>query len=296
MQSRKFLLAFPAIVKAIPSRVTPASRPLQVSFPPCGVFVIESRHAQDFRMDWTQHHFTKLLYVFEGRGRLLTPGGAFPLNPGRVALVPSGQKHRISDDEPLSLYVLCLRESILPTTRTGMTCRSAGHPALREMAEGSLCEMLYEQTTRHPGWESIVAGKALMLWGSWMRSQSGHKEMSPRFRAGTSHHRVEAYIAELQQSFYRSETLEDAARHCGLGIRRFTQIFRELTGTSWLNFVRELRITHARRLLQATSRSIVSVCFECGFEDLSNFYRAFRKSCGMSPQRWRENQAAEKRT
>lgn len=256
--------------------------------------MIESRHAQDFRMDWTKHTFAKLLYVFEGRGRLLTPKGAYSLNPGRLAMVPSGQQHRIADDQPLSLYVLCLRDSVLSSTATEATCRSAAHPALSDLAERSFCEMLYEQTTRHPGWESIVTGLALTLWGAWVRAQKGRKESSRRFQAGSSHHRMEAYIEELRQSFYREETLETAASRCGLGVRRFTQIFRELTGKSWLSFVRELRLTHARRLLHATSRSIVSICFECGFEDLSNFYRAFRKSCGMSPQQWRESQTAEK--
>lgn len=292
MQTGNSLLAFRAIVKPISPRAAQASRPLDVSFPSCGVFVIESRHADDFRMEWTRHSFAKLLYVFEGRGRLLTPSGTFPLNAGRLAVVPPGQKHRIADDEPLSLYVLCLRDIVLLPKEAGAACRSAAHPALREMAESSLCEMLYEQTTRHPGWESMVTGLALTLWGGWVRWQTGHMEMPHRFRAGSSHHRVEAYIEELRQSFYRCETLENAAQRCGLGVRRFTQIFRELTGESWLGFVRGLRLAHARRLLRATARSIVSVCFECGFEDLSNFYRAFRKSCGMSPQRWRESQVS----
>lgn len=244
-------------------------------------------------MDWTRQAFAKLIHVFEGRGRLLTPEGAYSLSPGRLAVVPSGQRHRITDDEPLSLYVLCLCDCILASTTAAAACRSASHPALSDLAERSFCEMLYEQTTRHPGWESIVTGLALTLWGAWVRAQRGRKECSRRFQAGSSHHRMEAYIEELQQSFYREESLEAVASRCGLGVRRFTQIFRELTGKSWLNFVRELRLTHARRLLHATSRSIVSICFECGFEDLSNFYRAFRKSCGMSPQQWRESQTSE---
>lgn len=245
-------------------------------------------------MDWTRQAFAKLIHVFEGRGRLLTPKGAYSLNPGRLAVIPSGQQHRIADDEPLSLYVLCLRDSVLSSATAAATCRSAAHPALSELAERSFCEMLYEQTTRHPGWESIVTGLALTLWGGWVRAERGQRETSHRFEAGSSHHRMEAYIDDLKQSFYREETLEAAACRCGLGVRRFTQIFRELTGKSWLSFVRELRLAHARRLLRATSRSIISVCFECGFEDLSNFYRAFRKSCGMSPQQWRESQTPEK--
>ena len=50
----------------------------------------------------------------------------------------------------------------------------------------------------------------------------------------------------------------------------------------------QLRVEHARRLLQQTHRTIASIAFECGFEDLSTFYRAFKREVGTSPRRWRQ--------
>ena len=49
-----------------------------------------------------------------------------------------------------------------------------------------------------------------------------------------------------------------------------------MTGTSWAAYLTRLRIDYACRLLRETSRSIVSTAFECGYDDLSIFYRAFR--------------------
>lgn len=264
-------------------------QPLGVRFPPCGIFLIESHHADDFRMDWTTHAFLKFLYVIRGRGRLLTADGGFSLEPGRVAVIPPGKRHRIVDGEPLSLYALCLQLAVVPVADAAIAgCRSAAHPALRDMAEQLLKEMLYEQTVRHPGWESMLVGQALILWSGWVRWQAGRPPKPRGFDSRVSHHRVEIYLEELRQGFYRRENLETVAARCDLGARRFSQIFRELTGTSWLAFIRARRISHARRLLLETSRSVTSVCFECGFEDLSNFYRAFHQSNGSSPQLWRE--------
>lgn len=261
-------------------------QPREVHFPECGVYVIESHHADDFRMDATEHSFAKLLYAFEGRGRIVVGTKSHALHAGWMAVVPAGVRHRLADDEPVALYVLCVRRDALPLD--GAECRSAAHPALRELAERLLREMLYEQTTRHPGWELILTGLARQLWGGWQRWQSGHRE---RFGTGTSQQRVEACLEEYARTFYRRESLESAAKRCGLGVRRFTQVFRELTGTSWLSFVRGKRIDHARHLLRTTQRSVTSICFECGFEDLSNFYRAFHQVERMSPQRWREGEA-----
>jgi AraC-like DNA-binding protein len=42
------------------------------------------------------------------------------------------------------------------------------------------------------------------------------------------------------------------------------------------------------RLLKSTERTVLSVAFECGFDDLSTFYRAFKRETGVSPNHWRE--------
>ena len=50
-------------------------------------------------------------------------------------------------------------------------------------------------------------------------------------------------------------SLDTAATSLGLSRRRFTQLFREVTGSSWLNYVRRLRVEHAKRLLGQTDRT-----------------------------------------
>jgi AraC-like DNA-binding protein len=73
----------------------------------------------------------------------------------------------------------------------------------------------------------------------------------------------------------------------GLSRRHFTQLFRDITGQTWLTMLQRHRLAHARRLLIETDRSIASIGYECGFEDLTTFYRVFKKSEGTSPLAWR---------
>jgi AraC family L-rhamnose operon regulatory protein RhaS len=106
-------------------------------------------------------------------------------------------------------------------------------------------------------------------------------------RTPSSIARMRAYVQDLDQHFFEATNLDDAAARLGISRRRFTQLFRQVTGSSWLAHIRRLRIAHARRLLVQTTRTVLSIAFECGFEDLSTFYRAFKREVGSSPNQWR---------
>lgn len=276
------------------------SRPLGVYFRHGGVCVLESHHDDDFRMDWTVHGFVKMLYVHRGSGRLLLEKGSLGLRAGWLAFVPEGTKHRIADDpgKAMSLYVLCVRSELLDAYREGgEKCQASSHSVLSRMAERLLRDVLYEQTMQKKGSEAACAARVLELWAAWVRRQDeGRKRVTMSRRGMASQSRVREYLAVLDGAFYRQETLEEAARATGLSIRRFTQLFRAEAGRSWHQEVRVRQIAHARRLLDSTQRSVAAVCFECGFSDLSTFYRAFKEAEGMSPQRWREKRSRTEKT
>jgi AraC-like DNA-binding protein len=106
---------------------------------------------------------------------------------------------------------------------------------------------------------------------------------------GDSMARVRAYVQDLEQHFFEATNLDAAAASLGLSRRRFTQLFRQCTDSSWLAYVRRLRIEHAKRLLAEPQKTVLSIAFECGFEDLSTFYRAFKREVGVSPNQWRQS-------
>ena len=75
-----------------------------------------------------------------------------------------------------------------------------------------------------------------------------------------------------------------AAKH-GLGVRYVQRLF-ELSGTTFTQFVLEQRLQAARRGLirkDRRARTVSQVAFECGFSDISNFNRAFRRRFGATP-------------
>ena len=272
-----------------------ARKPIAVTFAAAGVFVLESRHDRAFRMEDTEHGFLKVVVVSAGAGVLACGARREELEPGTVALVPAGCRHRIEDVRPLSLYAVCVELRMLaalPASGRGLGQVKVFRQATWAAdARGLIRQMLHEQTLRRAGGDARLLGLAWQLLGLVLRGAGGRAAEMPA-TAGLAKTRVAAYVRDLERTFFEERRIDAAAARLGLSRRRFTTLFREVAGDTWFNTVRALRLAHARRLLRETGRSVTSICYECGFEDVSNFYRAFRAAERTSPDAWRRKTGA----
>ena len=85
-------------------------------------------------------------------------------------------------------------------------------------------------------------------------------------------------------SNYRNDiTLQDVASIANLGITSFCRYFKLMTNKTYNDFLVEIRISHACRFLIEDRLATEVICFECGFNNISNFYRHFKKVTDMTP-------------
>ncbi len=77
--------------------------------------------------------------------------------------------------------------------------------------------------------------------------------------------------------------LEEIAAISNLSITSFCRYFKLMTKKTYNDFLIEIRISHACRFLIEDKMSTYTICFECGFNNVSNFYRHFRKITGLTP-------------
>jgi AraC family L-rhamnose operon regulatory protein RhaS len=271
-------------------------RPVEVRLPASGVFVLESHHGPGFKMPASSHDFLEVFYVLRGTGRFTIEGRSHPCHDGDVVVIPVGHVHRIEDDpaSPLSLYGFCVaphvwghEPDLLDSLHGGILPMSG--PAASQV-RSDLRRLLFEQTFARPGSISAVLGLTLQLLALLARAGPGRADArSSRPRLETPGHReaVERYAAELKLRFFEPAHLDGVAEGLAMSRRRFTQLFREVTGSTWADHLAGLRVDYARQLLEETDRSIVAIAFESGFEDVSSFYRAFKRGTGLAPNQWR---------
>nr|WP_078051393.1 AraC family transcriptional regulator [Agrobacterium tumefaciens] len=94
------------------------------------------------------------------------------------------------------------------------------------------------------------------------------------------------------QALYRDENLNLSrlARRLGLPSRQISGAINRSLGVNVSQYVNQLRIREACRLLEETEQSVTAIMLSSGFQTKSNFNREFRRVTGMSPVDWRERE------
>lgn len=98
--------------------------------------------------------------------------------------------------------------------------------------------------------------------------------------------KVKEYISKHYMDEIRLAELADLI---GMTPTSFSRFFRQHTGKNLSEYIIDIRLGHATRELVDTTTSIKEISFCCGFNNLSNFNRIFKKRKGCSPSEFREN-------
>ena len=83
--------------------------------------------------------------------------------------------------------------------------------------------------------------------------------------------------------------LEQVAEIAGISKSAFSHYFKKRTGKTYSEFINDLRISHALKLLSESEKSISEICYASGFGNLSYFNRVFLKIQGQTPKVYRNN-------
>jgi AraC-like DNA-binding protein len=128
-------------------------------------------------------------------------------------------------------------------------------------------------------YELSLFGNARTLASSSFAKISGHSD-SRRVQ------KVQEYINAHYEEEIRLNDLADFAKMTPVAFSRF---FKLRTGEGLMDYIIAIRLGHATRMLVDSTMSITEICYACGFNNISNFNRIFKKRKSCSPKEFREN-------
>ncbi len=221
----------------------------------------------------------------------IVPGTVSLLRPGEGEIIHASRlpgRHRFvvlaASSEWLTANFGDSPGILHPALRDSDLSDSAQFGQLRSMnlAERDLCELLLHPPVPRNLRSAWFRGKSLecfSLFGAAPRSGSAANDPLRQ--------RIDAATLWLRENFRDDLDLHTLARHVGCAPHYLSRLFRQHSGKTLSQKLREIRIDRAAALLRDGSCNVTEAAFEVGYNSLSHFTKAFVAEKGQRPSDWR---------
>jgi len=155
----------------------------------------------------------------------------------------------------------------------------------------ALMEEIYQEwTTQAVGCRLMVKANVLKLLTLLTRHYvDENKTVESLSEKKSGMKRLEGVLSYMYEAYAEKITLEDMARKCFMSSTYFSSYFKKVTGSTFSDYLAGIRIREVQRLLRTTQTGVVEAAMECGFHNISNFYRIYKKHTGRNPSEERDN-------
>jgi AraC-like DNA-binding protein len=271
-------------------------------------FRLQEDHEVHFYDNLHQHPEIQLTLILESDGKVIVGDFIGAFKPGDIFLIGPNLPHVFRNDRK---YYDLQREgqahslSIFFEWKTfGETFLSMPEMAhLNELAKSSARGLLIQEPIksrvaqlikhmfRKTGMDRIIVLLKILS------ILSSNRNMEPLASSGVYSDFDEQdgrKLADIYRftmnEFHRKISLDEVADLAHMTTNSFCRYFKKRTRKSYVDFLTEIRIGHARKLLQQNNLSISQISMEVGFNNLSNFNRKFRSVCSITPTEFRKLQ------
>lgn len=229
--------------------------------------------------------------VEDGDGELVYEGKRFDLKAGDVVFIDcwKAYSHTTGETEGEKLWSLRWCHFYGPSMPAiyAKYCERGGQTVIRAADVSRYASLFSDIYTLASSSDYIrdmrINGKlndllTLLMEASW------HRET---FFKATKKMEISRVKSFLDEHYNEKLSLESVAGYFFIDKYYLARLFKEQYGVTLVTYLQQVRITHAKRMLRFTDKSIEEIGLECGIGELSYFSRVFKKLEGVSPGEFR---------
>lgn len=251
-----------------------------------GIFVDKKSVTSSFPLHW--HDCWELEIVIGGSGRQSLNGVEYPLSRGSVYLLNPTDFHSV-ESNGLVIYSIMFSDDEVPEELVGAFlkytsgfCASVSEEKLQQLER--ICELIMLECSHGlPMSRAAVKNLTQYFFVLLLRlfdvdvPKSAVQKKSP----------VAEAVMYLNMHFRENPSLTDTAAYVKISTNYLSEQFRAVTGKTYKQYITDLKLNYAKKLLLSSGIAVTEVCFACGFASVSNFLRVFKDKFGVSPQNMR---------
>jgi AraC-like DNA-binding protein len=103
-------------------------------------------------------------------------------------------------------------------------------------------------------------------------------------------HKIDEVFLYLNKNFMRDISMPEVAGLCHMTPQSFCRFFKNRTKSTFVDFLNDIRISHARKLLiESDEQTIAEIAYLCGYKNLSNFNKLFKIKTKLTPKEYKRN-------
>ncbi len=248
-------------------------------------------------MHW--HEEMEILYLLNGEAILTTDGIREPLKKRHLKIVEERKIHGIHclDDSTMFLCVHISKEQLKPylesISQSAIVIQEDSLNTAEFQKYLSICRLLDNLTRRYmvTDDEFQMEADGILMQATALLLRHFSADAYPAV-AGTdplSLERIRTVISYVEENYREPLALADGADRVGLGREAFSRFFKKMMGMSFLQYVNEVRLSHAYTDLMRTDLPIRDVMEQNGLANQKLYNRLFKEYYRMTPSQARRH-------
>ena len=261
-------------------------------------FVARTYKTPHFEVPWHQHIECELILFTKGKGTAFIGNYIGEFEPGDVYFLGADLPHMFQPVKNVitSAVVVQFREDfwgkeflLLPENKS---IRKLFEKAARGLKLHGNCRQqlnsLIKQLETAEGFQRIInLCNCLSAIASSSEYDCVSTQEIKQFNAKHKE-RIDAVFQYTIDNFREPIQLPRVAQTAGLSVPAFCNYFKKSTKKTYIDFLNEIRIGHACKLLNDTQKAVMDICYESGFNTLANFNKQFLKQKKTTPSNYRK--------
>ncbi|MBQ2283186.1 MAG: AraC family transcriptional regulator [Agathobacter sp.] len=250
------------------------------------------------------HEEIEIIYVKKGKGCITVDFRQYVVKAPTIVLIIPGQLHCIEQMDECSMEyenILFHPNILLPKrndssstdfllpllkgTITVPTVFTPVYPYYQDLAAPiDACDEI--NRTKPQGYELFIKSQLYQLL---FILNNRCRNLSKPIKSKRTLDKMKLVLRYVENNYMEHISIADIADVAGFSESHFMRYFKETMGTSFVDYLKDYRLTMAARLLVTSDAAILNIASEVGFDNLSYFNRAFKKRYGMTPSQYRNS-------
>lgn len=266
---------------------------------------MEPYYCMDHTFHW--HNYLEISYVKQGKGRYFIENKTYDIEEGDIIVINNIEPHYMEVLPPRTMLqpVIMFDPKLIWSNESQMFDFQYLKPFFDRSSNFNnkidsktdigkkifrlLTEIEDEYTSEPVGYKLMIKAKLLHIITYLIRHfQDSDKQLESISQKSRKLKKLEAVFEHISLNFSAKITLEELSAKAFMSPNYFCSFFKDSTGFTPVEYINKVRISKAVELLKSTTRGVFEISLECGFTNLANFNKMFKKYTGMTPSKVRE--------